>query len=76
MKIDCKATKHNIIKTGRTLSGWGRVHNLPRGSVIAVLNNRFATTRPGEGVYARIVAALEADGFLVRLPDDDQERAA
>lgn len=78
MAIDFTATKKKIFDTGRTLSGWSRVHGLPRGSVIAILNNNFATNRPTEGVYARVIAALDSDGFLVRLPDDDQgqEQAA
>lgn len=51
---------------------------MPRGSLSAILNGKFVAKKPDSGVYGRVIAALEADGFLVRLPDDgqEQERAA
>ena len=78
MQIDMRLTKQAILSTGRTLAGWGRLHGLPRGSLSAILNGKFVAKKPDSGVYGRVIAALEADGFLVRLPDDgqEQERAA
>jgi hypothetical protein len=40
------------------------------------LFGKYATKKPTEGIHGKIIAALEADGFLVRLPEDDQEQAA
>lgn len=76
MQIDLRKTKKNLKSTGRTLAGWGRLHGIPRGTVVAILNGRFVAKHPDKGMYAHTIAALEADGFLVRLSDDDQERAA
>ena len=76
MRIDYASTKKNIFDTGRTIRGWSRTHNLNSASVGVFLAGLYVSSKPDIGVYARIVAALEADGFLVRLPDDDQERAA
>lgn len=76
MKIDYKATKEKLFATGRAITKWSRIHDLPPGTVAVVLNGRFVTNKPTEGVHGKIIAALDSDGFLVRLPDDDQEQAA
>lgn len=76
MKIDYLETKKNLFSTGRAITKWARVHGLHPGTVAVVLNGRYATNKPTEGVHGKIIAALEADGFLVRLPDDEETKAA
>lgn len=78
MCIDYAATKRNIFATGRTVAGWSRLHGLNAASVGVFLIGKYVTSKPDSGIHAKIVAALDSDGFLVRLPDDDQgqEQAA
>lgn len=78
MQIDFPLSKQAILKTGRTLAGWGRVHGLGRGSVTAILNGRFTSKNPDRGVYAAVIAALAKDGFLVTISetDDGQNKSA
>lgn len=76
MQIDFPTTKRNLLCTGRTLAGWGRVHGLPRGSVSAILNEKFVSKNPQKGVYAQVITALEKDGFLVLKSDKGSEKAA
>jgi hypothetical protein len=75
MCIDYATTKKNIFATGRTIAGWSRLHGLNAASVGVFLIGEYKTKRPDSGVHAEIVSALEADGFLART-DDDQEQAA
>lgn len=75
MNIDLTATKDALLATGRTISGWSRVHDLNPDTVKQFFYGKFVATSLG-GVYGRIVAALQSDGLLVKVDEEGQSKAA
>jgi len=71
---DLEATREKFLATGRMARPYARTKGIPEESFSKFLYGQYVPL-PGSRAETRYLKALQEDGLLVSL-DDDQERAA
>jgi hypothetical protein len=76
-EYDLKATSRMFFRSGRHARPYARYRGLPEEGFARFIAMKYVPL-PGSEQEKLYIAALEDDGLLVRLPDDDQgqEQAA
>jgi len=74
-EYDLKATSRMFFTSGRHARPYARYRGLPEEGFARFIAMKYVPL-PGSEQERRYIQALEEDGLLVRLPEDDQEQAA